>query len=450
MKIAWFTPFERTSAIGRFSQSVTASLSLNAEVDLWLAEDESAKLHSTDLRIIRYSHLRGLERLLLGYDAVIYNLGDHFRYHGSIYNVSRVFPGVVILHDYVMHHFFASYYDQRNEWEEYARVMARWYGVEFSRTDQGGIGSLWRVWERDDVIRYPLFEQAIQGSLGVITHSELLRDRVAEVRPGPVDKVHLAYTVDRDAAVFSRAELDIPQNRILAVTVGNVNENKRIDMVLRVLAAQRETTGGMMYVVAGNCDGPTSELLQALLRELNLQQTVRFTGYVDDKLLRSYLTNADFCINLRWPAMEGGSASCAEQMLFEKAIIVTDTGVYSELPDDCVRKVRPDHEAEDLSRHIRDLATNAPLRSDMGRRAGEYGAIHFSPEMYAKRVLNFCEGLAAYRPAFSLVELVGKELRRLKVTPEMAIVNTVARESALLLDGDYDPPILREKSLCGR
>ena len=41
------------------------------------------------------------------------------------------------------------------------------------------------------------------------------------------------------------------------------------------------------------------------------------------------------------------------------------------------------------------------------------------------------------------MDTASQELRRMGVASEMAIVATVARESALLLDGDYDPPILR-------
>jgi hypothetical protein len=134
-------------------------------------------------------------------------------------------------------------------------------------------------------------------------------------------------------------------------------------------------------------------------------------------------------------------------MLIEKASIVTDTGIYSELPGDCVMKVRSDHEAEDLVSHIRELASNSQRRLDLGRRAVQYAVARFGPALYAERILDFCGSLAAYRPAFSLVELAGRELSRLGVTPEMAIVDTVAREGAMLLDGDYDSPILRENSL---
>ena len=59
----------------------------------------------------------------------------------------------------------------------------------------------------------------------------------------------------------------------------------------------------------------------------------------------------------------------------------------------------------------------------------------------------FCEDLDP--PPFSLVDLVGSELKGLAVTPDMAIVDTVVRQSAALLDADHIPRILlREKPKC--
>lgn len=445
MRIAWFTPFRKVSAIGRFSQSVTNCLAKTARVDLWLAEPESEELHDTGLQIISYLHLSRFERFLAEYDLVVYNMGDQAEYHGAIYSAARLVPGVVILHDYVMHHFFAGYYEQRNAWQEYADAMARWYGADIQLLGGQWGGAHWRVWETDEVLRYPLFEQAIVGSQAVIVHADFVRDRVARIAAVPVEKIHLAYTVDRSSPVISRAKLGIPEDRLLIVTVGNANENKRIHVVLQALADNPELAQRLTYVVLGKFDGPFCGKLNTLRRELNLEDTVKFMGYANADILRAYLKHADLCVNLRWPAMEGGSASCAEQMLFGKPVIVTDTGIYSELPDDCVRKVRPDHETEDLVHHLHELVGDNKLRNQLGAQAARFAEKHFSPAAYAGHFLEFCGELPYYRPAYSLTELVGRELKDIGVTPDMAIVETVSRESALLLDGEYAPPILRDR-----
>jgi glycosyltransferase involved in cell wall biosynthesis len=443
MKIAWFTPFRKVSAIGRFSRLVTDRLAREARVDLWLAEPDTEELHETALRIIRYPQLPEASRFLSEYDVIVYNLGDQAYNHARIFEMSRLVPGIVILHDYVMHHFFATYYYERGEFDQFVEILRRRYKADVERTAHGWDGPILRLRDTDQVIRYPLFEEAIAGCVGVITHADFVREAVACVDTVPVIKIPLAYAAENAGPVLSRAKLQIPEGRLLVVTVGHANENKRIQVVFRALAANRDLADLIAYVVIGGCDGPFAERLETLREELNLRDTVRLTGYASDEILRSFLVHAAFCVNLRWPAMEGGSASCAEQMLLGKPSIVTDTSVYSELPDTCVRKVRTEHELEDLTVHLRELVSDANRRKIMGEEARRYAEENFSPDVYARRFLGFCSELAYYAPALNLINDARRELRRVGVTGDMAIVDTVAREAALLTEGDYDPPILR-------
>lgn len=447
MKIAWFTPFGVHSAIGRFSAAVTERLAREACIDLWLAEPETEDLLETPLRVVRYPKIPNAGCFLSEYDVVVYNLGDQARNHGPIYEMSQQVRGIVILHDYVMHHFFATYYHERGEFDRFVEILRRRYGAQIDKTHDGWDGSILRLRDTDEVIGYPLFEEAIVGCDAVITHSTFVGESVRRVAGVPVTSIPLAFPANVEGPVLSRAELEVPEDRALVVTVGHANENKRIHVVMQALAADRDLAGSILYVVVGGCGGPFGPKLQELCRELNLGDAVRFTGYASDVVLRSYLSYADVCINLRWPAMEGGSASCAEQMLFGKASIVTDTGVYSELPDNCVRKVRPDHELEDLTRHLRDLVDDPELCQCLGEQSRRYAEANFTPDVYAGRFLDFCSVLARYKPAMSLMDSAGKELRRMGVTSEMAILDTVAREAALLVEGDCNPPILRSDTM---
>ena len=397
MKIAWFTPFRKVSAIGRFSRLVTDQLAQNAQVDLWLAEAENEELHQTSLRMVRYFELSCPEKFLPEYDVIVYNLGDHMPNHATIFDMSRRVPGIVILHDYVMHHFFAEYYSKREEWDTYVEVMRRWYSADLRKMPNGGWGGdSWRVWEREEVIRYPLFEEAVVRSIAVVTHADFVRDSVARVVGAPVTKIPLAYEAGSPGSILSREELQIPENRMVVVSIGHANENKRIQVVLQVLAANPDLARSVKYIVIGSCDGPFGSTLQELPEKLGLGDGVSFIGYASDEVLRSYLFHADFCVNMRWPAMEGGSASLAEEMLCGKPVIVTDTGVYSELPETCVCKVRPEHETEDLTLNLRELATQINLRRRMGEQARRYAEALYNPAFYAERFLEFCSELARY------------------------------------------------------
>src|SRR5215469_9461373 len=109
MKIAWFTPFHKASAIGRFSAYVTPEIAKSVDVDIWHpAADET---HPTSLRTIVCPPTLDLgPENLAGYDLCVYNLGDHLPFHEKIFETSLRAPGMVVLHDLVMHHFFACYY----------------------------------------------------------------------------------------------------------------------------------------------------------------------------------------------------------------------------------------------------------------------------------------------------------------------------------------------------
>jgi len=130
MKIAWFTPFSTKSAIGKYSQIITEELAKTCEVDLWISD--TAELLDTTLRVILFSSEGNYQESLLAYDYVIYNLGNYLDFHKHIYNISCQHPGLVILHDFVMQHFFVGYHYGKDE-AQYIRDMDYYYGPEARR-----------------------------------------------------------------------------------------------------------------------------------------------------------------------------------------------------------------------------------------------------------------------------------------------------------------------------
>lgn len=355
--VAWFTPFQKKSSIGQFSQAVTQQLSTQARVDLWVAE--TGDLLDTSLRLIPFARISRYENWLQEYDYVVYNLGNQTEDHGHIYNASQRHKGIVILHDFVA-------------------------------------------------------PEPVVGAEGVIVHSDLLRDRVSMITSAPAAKIQFPYAVDR-TSTRSRSDLGVPNDRLLAVTIGDFNENRYIEAVLRTISDD-DLKNRIYYIVLGSFDTPYGQRMLELRRELCLQDAVHFAGLANEDLVRAALTHADICIDL----------------------------LYSEIPSDASLKVRPDYEFEDLSRNLRALVSDETLRRALGPAAVRFASQHFSPEVYASQFLHFCREIAVYQPAFRLAELVAAELRAIGVTPDMAIVDTVARQAAALLDGGWDPPILRK------
>ena len=440
MKLAWLSPFSTNSAIGRFSLAVTNELSKHVEVDLWVSSRED--LLPTSLNICEYNPELPLDQWWPrdAYDFAICNFGDHLEFHRRIFEFSRKVPGVAILHDYVMHHFFTGYYHLvLQNFDAHLRRIEALYGSRGRQANELALsGKAGWIWDTDQVVEFPMFEDCISGSLAVVTHSRFLREKVEKIFPGPVQDIALAYPVDRSLPVVPRNELPIPPGKLLLLTVGNLNRNKRVDEVIECLAANRELAKKVYYVACGSVDRDTAIRLRDLISRSGLDDVVRLNGHTAEAELNSYFAAADVCINLRNPAMEGGSASLAELMLHGKAGIVSDTGVYAEIPDECVLKVRPEHEREDLARVLASVVADRTLRERLGACALRYAEENFTAEVYCRRLLRFLEEAGAWKPVLEPLHRAARTLSDLKIPPDMEIVRTIARVSAEMFCGSAD------------
>lgn len=78
--------------------------------------------------------------------------------------------------------------------------------------------------------------------------------------------------------VQKRKELDIPENAVLLLSVGELNENKNHQVIIRALAQLGNSN--VHYAIAGR--GPKKKELEDLARELGLERQVHLLGYRKD------------------------------------------------------------------------------------------------------------------------------------------------------------------------
>jgi glycosyltransferase involved in cell wall biosynthesis len=404
-------------------------LSRQAEVDIW--HPHAADPRATVLKTVPFQRIGPSELAqLAAYDLVVYNLGNHFPYHREIVPLAARIRGVSILHDLVMHHYFAAYYfEELKDGPAYVRLIRTLYGEEGRQVAEAAVaGKRRHIWESDDLLRYPLFEEAVRGSYGVITHSAYQRAAVQKQFPGPVGEIPLAYKAVPPAKQTSRKELGVPAEHILIVTIGYLNPNKRIHAVIEALAREPDLESKVTYTVVGSQPPGYYDQLRDLVRRHRLEKAVRFIDYAPDEMLRAYLLHGDICVNLRYPATEGASASLIEQMQCGKAVVVTDTASYSELPDDCVLKVAHDREAQELPAALRRLAFDEPFRIALGRKAQQYATHRFHPARYVEHFLQFASEVRRDKPLLQFADRLASELNRMGVHAGMAINDAVSEE----------------------
>lgn len=418
MKVAWFTPFHQQSAIGRVGRVVAEELSRHAEVDIW--HQPSSDLLKTPLKKIAYPGGVAVDPTLLsGYDLVVYNLGNHLPNHLEIYETSRLAPGVVVLHDLVMHHFFAEYHSQfGSEANGYVGQMERHYGEDGRLLALESVaGGAPPVWETDLVADLPLFEDAIRGALGVVTHSEYSLRRVRSVFAGPVRKLYLPTIEPVSIPLADRASLGLRPGQQLLVTAGVANPNKRILEIVEVLGKHPDLFSDTVYAAVGEIESDYKAKVLSTAERFGLSNRIRlFDDFVPDDLLETYLQHADVCLTLRHPVVESASASLVEAMYAQKAIVVNDSGFYAEIPDDCLQKLTPGSEATELAPILKDLLADEELRRRLGESARQFALDQFRPDRYAAGILEMVNAVKEKGPLDLLMEGTVKRLDDLGLT----------------------------------
>lgn len=434
LKIAWFTPLSRRSAIGEFSVHVAAELAKFAAVQLWTSDEPP--LLDTELPVVSYTpgstELAGLS----GYDATVYNMGDYLPFHEDIHEVSRAHPGVVILHDRVLHHFFAGKWLMGPDAtrELYVERMRAYYGEHGAQAARQSLeGERRPVWESDEeTLAYPLYEEGILNAQGVITHSEGQAEDVRSRWLGPVRALHLPCYSDTLREVDC-APPPPSGGHLQLLTVGHLNPNKQAHRVVEMLAADPELAARVRYTIAGPDDGfktYVDDLRRFVARHAD-RLDVEIVGWQPPERLDELMRRTDIFVNLRHPAMEGGSASLMRQLAYGRPVLCFGSGFFGEMPGDALVRV-PSGDFLAATQALRELVDDRSRRLAVGKRARSLAA-SYNERVYVEGVLALIGESRRAAPALGFLDTVGRELGNMHVDSRLPTFENIANDFARIL-----------------
>ncbi len=421
LNVAWMTPLARRSAIGRYSIAAVGALSALADVDVFYpatGDDltcAGARSHTPIDRI------GPLEERLGEYDAIFYNFGNYLDYHTQIFDCYLRVPGVAIMHDKVMQGFLVSRITRQDP-PYYLQLMDYVYGAPGRRIARDVLRSGWTTEIESLTAReFPLFEPCLFNAYGAVVHSRGALDLIAR-RYGdllPVTAIDLpTFVYDMEYAgqsLMSREELDLAPDATLVVVAGRMNPTKRLDVILAAVGDDPELRAAIQLVFVGGGDAEYLKIARELADRSCLGERLRLVFDPDDREMHSYIAAADVCVNLRNPSTETASASLVEQLYFGKPVIVTRTGVYDEVPDDVVLKTDVSGEVESVREALRRLVFDVALRARLAESASRYVQGHHSPDVYARRIVEFVESLDTRTRELRAADAAAEELRGLPI-----------------------------------
>jgi glycosyltransferase involved in cell wall biosynthesis len=432
MKLNWFSPLlPAATDIAHYTARVIPALSKVADVTLWTTSRQWSKSLEHFAAVRRYGLDRPPYTDLNRADMTFYHIGNNPRFHWPIWHVSRVHPGVVVLHDLRLHHFFDGIYRVHHQnLEMYLEMMEKQYGpssladAEECFTTRGG--NIDYMAER-----YPLTELALGKPLGSLVHTQEAFAALQEKADWPVAYAPLPFpelTAVRSAAASG------PPYRL--IVFGYLGRNRRLDSILKALAAMPERDQFRLDIFGAILND--EEKIHEQIRTLKLSGLVTIQGFVPEEKLESALSASHLALNLRFPTV--GEASGSQLRIWSHGLpsLVSAVGWYASLPANAVVFVRPDdNEVSDIQNHLRAFLTNPARFAEIGRKGLEELRTRHSPEAYATSVVDLAERARKLRPqraARALAKRAGASVGEWLVSPDFdAPMHRVVNEALSLV-----------------
>ncbi|BAL22589.1 glycosyltransferase family 4 protein [Azoarcus sp. KH32C] len=387
MNILFFTPCLTPSAIGRVSALVVAELQRQGHAIAVVRSEDPAlfdhPVHDFGVELIDWNQPDRIRAKALTSNLVIYQVGDNFSYHRGCMEWMPELPGLVSLHDNFLGHLFWSCAELMGR-PRAKQLLTRLYDETVAHRFFDHADSSSFINYASEVA--PMTEWIAAMATGVIVHSTWAVSRIAAACHGPVEVVPLPYDAPFLEAAPENAQRPAADKTSMSIlTIGHVNPNKRHASVIEAIGSSERLRERVNFRIVGSISPEMTRTLKTQASALGVR--VAITGEVDGKTLAAEIHAADLMCCLRWPALEAASASTIEAMLYGKPAIVTDTGFYRDLPDDCVIKIAPQEEIAALRSALEQLVDAPAARIALGERARGYAAATFRADHYAERII---------------------------------------------------------------
>jgi glycosyltransferase involved in cell wall biosynthesis len=400
MKINWFSPLPPAKTdIANYTQRILKELTKWMDVTLWTAQEKWSKEVIPHIKINSLKNSKNSWSDLNRADINVYNIGNNVHFHGDIWRISRICPGIVILHDFKLHHLFGGIYrEEEQNKDAYLEQMVKFYGVQGREAGE----KFWNcVLDTEYMANYyPLTELALENAIGVVTHTEEAYQIVSRFNRYLVYYVPLPYE-----SKYPKVDKSIPVPPYRLIIFGFIGDNRRLDSIINALAQMPEKEQFRLDIY-----GEISQInhIQNQLIKLNLNHLVKIHGFVEESTLDLALSKADLAINLRYPSM--GEASGSQLRIWDHSLpsLVTKVGWYSSLPEDIVIFIDPNQEIENIKDKLRQFLANPKMFMEKGKKGKELLETQHSPKNYVEAISQIVLEAKQYQTIYSSNYLIGK------------------------------------------
>ncbi len=310
----------------------------------------------------------------------VYQVGNNAQHLSTLSLVTR-HPGLLVLHDAVLHPARAAAFLANDDIAAYRQVLRS--GVPevadaVADVVAAGLGGPSLYWN------FPLSEDLVKASRHTVVHGEMLSRWLAAQVPGAtIGNIPLWLPVPEcDAARVEewRTELGAGDDVPLLGTFGHLGTEHRVDLIL-------ETLGDLVaefpfrLAIVGTVDPGLG--LEATVEGGPLADCTTFTGRVGEEDFGALLRAVDLGLNLRYPTARAASGPLMQLLSVGTPALIHDLVHQRDIPEPAVLRVPTGSRKEEkaaLRAVLVDWLASEELRLRAAAAAKRWGAAHVTPE----------------------------------------------------------------------
>ncbi|HEY4364752.1 MAG TPA: glycosyltransferase family 4 protein [Bryobacteraceae bacterium] len=315
-------------------------------------------------------------------EIALYHIGNN-HLHREIYARALEHPGVVVIHDAVLQHFFLGTFDQTQYVDEFVFNYGEW--------TRGLAEDLWKNRARSAAdpryFQYPMLKRIVTASRAVIVHNpaaaRVVLQHNTQARVFEIPHLFAPPAVpDAVETLRFRERLGLGPRTLLVGVFGHLRESKRLSAILRAMELLWERGADATLLVQG--DFASSDLERALAPRLVNNPRILRTGYLPDAEFWRWASATDVCLNLRFPSAAETSGIAVAMMGIGKAVVFTAGEEIARIPGDaCLRVDASAMEERELADYLVWLVADREAATEIGRRAAAYIAREHAVEKVA-------------------------------------------------------------------
>lgn len=297
-------------------------------------------------------------------DIHLYHMGNN-QLHRAVYLRALAEPGVVVVHDALLNHFYLGSLDESAYIDEFCHQYGDWH------RDYAGL--LWRERARSAAdpryFRFPMLKRIAGRARALVVHNpvaaRVVRDHYANATVRLIPHLFEQPPLPDAVEVLSaRARFGLTRQNYLFAVFGHLRESKRLHSILRALARARGADHRIALLVAGNFSSP--DLQRALSQALDAGGIIRLP-YLTEREFWLWASACDACINLRYPSAGETSGIGIRLMGIGKPVLVTrESGDAADAAQTSIAIEPGPAEAGHLAEWMRVLAANRGYGDQIG------------------------------------------------------------------------------------